>query len=383
MMNFEKFRRTGELSDVTIIVDKTEFPLHTFPLFTKSDYFKQAISSTHPPYIIRLDNEFPGGAHIFSQLADYFYSIPIEIDEKNLVALRSAACFIRCEDLNRLIEQRFDEILCQTRRKSDLSCLLILLEQSTGEYEQWAKQTNIIDRCLAAIVENLAHGTGLQLTKTDREILVHLPLQWIIELIDICPKESKLAILPFVKHYLTMNVLECGQQQQPSAFTPVGKLVHQSNKSDNEKRLIIDEIVKTLGETFEQYPLIWMNTVYEKAVELKCETESILLSYITQTILDSNEFDNGLDNIPDDVMTRLLERLSKHKNEQIKDPQLLTKLSTLIDSYVQQLRQRGTLTSEQFVKLASCIPKENRNSHDSLLLALDQILKNGCCCLSF
>ena len=49
----------------------------------------------------------------------------------------------------------------------------------------------------------------------------------------------------------------------------------------------------------------------------------------------------------------------------------------MIDSYVQQLRQRGTLTSEQFVKLASCIPKENRSSHDSLLLALDDILKDG------
>ncbi len=49
----------------------------------------------------------------------------------------------------------------------------------------------------------------------------------------------------------------------------------------------------------------------------------------------------------------------------------------MIDSYVEQLRQRGGLTSEQFVKLASCIPKENRNSHDRLLLALDEILKDG------
>ncbi|CAF4557589.1 unnamed protein product, partial [Rotaria magnacalcarata] len=51
-------------------------------------------------------------------------------------------------------------------------------------------------------------------------------------------------------------------------------------------------------------------------------------------------------------------------------------LSLFVDSYVEQLRQRGTLTSENFVKLASCVPKEQRNSHDSLLLALDDILKN-------
>jgi hypothetical protein len=35
------------------------------------------------------------------------------------------------------------------------------------------------------------------------------------------------------------------------------------------------------------------------------------------------------------------------------------------------------LTSEQFVQLATCIPKEQRSSHDSLLLALDGILKDG------
>ena len=52
-------------------------------------------------------------------------------------------------------------------------------------------------------------------------------------------------------------------------------------------------------------------------------------------------------------------------------------MSSLIDSYVEQLRQRGALTSEQFLKLASCIPKEQRSSHDNLLLALDEILKDG------
>ena len=78
-MNFEQFRRTGELSDITVIVDKTEFKLHTFPLFTKSRYFKNAVASsaaTTVPYVVRLDNNFPGGAQVFDQLADYFYSLP-------------------------------------------------------------------------------------------------------------------------------------------------------------------------------------------------------------------------------------------------------------------------------------------------------------------
>jgi hypothetical protein len=180
---------------------------------------------------------------------------------------------------------------------------------------------------------------------------------------------------------------------EDSAFTPVTKKDIPIT-SNHEKRRILDEIVPTLGNTLEQLPLAWLNNAYEKSVELKCECESVLSSYITQAILNSSDLDENVENIPDDVMARLLERVSKHKEEHIKDPQLLAKvihfyikilffkinflkLNSLIDSYVEQLRQRGALTSEQFVKLATCIPKEQRRSHDSLLLALNGILKDG------
>jgi hypothetical protein len=325
-MNFENFRHTGELSDITIIVDKTEFKLHTFPLFTKSDYFKKAVASTTPPYIIRLDNNFPGGAEIFNQLADYFYSIPISIDHKNIVPLRSAACFIECDTLGTLLDKRINEILSVARRKYDLGIPLILLEQCTGEYQKWAKQAHIVERCLECIIESLARGAGLQLSRSDREIIVHLPLEWIIELIKICPKESKLAILPLIKHYITIHVLEQNEREYQSAFTPVIKKENIPITTNDEKRAIIDEIVRTLGDAFEQFPLVWLNSVYEKSVELNCETEPILSSYITEVILHSTDLNNGSEDIPDDVMVKLLERVSKHKEDHIKDPQLLEKV---------------------------------------------------------
>ena len=109
---------------------------------------------------------------------------------------------------------------------------------------------------------------GLQLSKSDREIIVRLPLEWIIELIQFCPKESKLAILPFVKHYITVHVLEQNEREHSSAFTPVIKKENQLVTTDHEKRMIIDEIIKTLGDTFEQFPLSWLNSVYEKAVRI-------------------------------------------------------------------------------------------------------------------
>jgi hypothetical protein len=335
-MNYEKFRRTGELSDITVVVDKTEFKLHTFPLFTKSDYFKKAVASstTSAPYVVRLDNNFPGGAEVFNQLADYFYSIPITIDHKNIVSLRSAACFIGCDTLGTILDKRFDEILLIARTKYDLGIPLVLLEQCTGEYQQWAKQVHIVDKCLESIVESLARGAGLQLSKSDREIIVRLPIEWIIELIKLCPTESKLAILPFAKHYVTIHVLDHPQPTQngnenQSAFTPVAKKDDLPVTTDEEKRIILDQVVQALGNTLEQLPLVWLNSAYEKAVEYKCECESVLSSYITQAVLNSGDLNDGMENIPDDVIARLLERVNKDKEEHIKDPHLLARVIRL------------------------------------------------------
>jgi hypothetical protein len=339
-MDFEKFRRTGELSDITVIVDKTEFKLHTFPLFTKSDYFKKAVASSKKsaPFIVRLDNTFPGGAEVFNQLADYFYSIPITIDQKNIVALRSAACFIECDSLATSIDKRFDEILLVARAKYDLGIPLFFLEQCLGEYQQWAKKANIVDKCLQSVIESLVRGASLQINKSDRDIITHLPLEWIIELIKLCPTENKLAVLPVVKHYVTVHVLgenpsqdssttstESGSEHQ-SAFATVSKKESLPIMTNDEKREILNQIIKLLGNTLEQLPLSWLNAVYEKSVELKCDCQSILSSYITQSFLNSSNLDENMENIPDDVIARLLERVSKHKEEHIKDPQLLIKV---------------------------------------------------------
>ncbi|CAF1509909.1 unnamed protein product, partial [Didymodactylos carnosus] len=112
---------------------------------------------------------------------------------------------------------------------------------------------------------------------------------------------------------------------------------------------------------------------HQQAKELNCECEETLSKWITCTLLCSA--DEDINNIPEETMAHLLEEVGKHR-DQVKDPIMLQKLSRLVDSYAENLRGKGILTSENFVKLASYVPKEQRNSYDSLLLALDNILKN-------
>lgn len=338
-MDFEKFRRTAELSDVTVLVGKIEFKLHKFPLFTKSDYFKRAITSASAPYVIRLEDNFPGGAEVFERLADYFYSMPIDIDRKNIVSLRSAACFLECETLNALLDKYLDEMILEARAKEDLSIPLALLARCIGEYRSWAKKTQVVDKCLGCATEILTIRAGLPLNRPDQEAIIYLPLEWIIELIHLCQTENKWSIIPLVKYYITTHVLEQNQLQQTailssernqeehqSAFTPVTKKEYMPSTTVDEKRTIIEEIVDALGHALEQYPVFWLNLVYEKAVELNCKNESIILSCLIHAILNSASLNDCMENIPVDTTVKLLECICKHKEDHIKDTHLLEKV---------------------------------------------------------
>ena len=57
-MDFSELLSTGELSDVVVIVDEKEFKLHKFPLFIKSDYFRDLARSVTDRIEL---SDFPGG----------------------------------------------------------------------------------------------------------------------------------------------------------------------------------------------------------------------------------------------------------------------------------------------------------------------------------
>ena len=328
-MNFDKFRHTGELSDITVIVEQREFKLHTFPLFIKSNYFKKFLASTEKisPFHIDIGENFPGGAQTFDIVADYLYSMEITIDQNNVIPLGLAARFIECDELSELVEKNFDDFLMLEREKNDLNLTFTFLKQCLLIQKQLAEQTSMVEKCLETIVEIFMNGVGLSLTTTDRTNLTNLPLEWLIKLIELCPNENKLAILPAVKHYLTARVLGFNEGvDQSNVFIPISQEETHQISTDQEKRMVIDEIVKVLGNEVEQMPLIWLNSVYEKALELNCECTPILISTLAQALLNSNDLDNCLEKIPDDVMTQLLQRIHQNKDGQIKDPELLAKV---------------------------------------------------------
>ncbi|CAL8084551.1 unnamed protein product [Calicophoron daubneyi] len=99
-MDPKQLRETGELSDFTVYVGKQRFKLHKFPLYTKSEYFKEAATSSP---VCEL-SDFPGGPKNFAIIADFCYGKDIELIPNNVVNLNFGAAILRMTGKENLLE---------------------------------------------------------------------------------------------------------------------------------------------------------------------------------------------------------------------------------------------------------------------------------------
>ena len=95
-MDMSRYRDSGELSDVTIIVEDKEFHLHKFPLYIHSEFFKAKSGGQQEAKNNRIELEqFPGGSETFQTVADFCYSKPAPVTSDNACVLRCAAEFLQ------------------------------------------------------------------------------------------------------------------------------------------------------------------------------------------------------------------------------------------------------------------------------------------------
>ena len=156
-MDFSKFRDTGELSDISVQVEDTDFKLHKFPLYIKSDFFRALARSSR----VDKDKEqinlahFPGGASSFAEVANYCYNIKINITMDNVCRLRCAAEFLQMNspgNLASLTDRFLQDTLTSAKlaHKFDTIINLVLQCSDLGDI---AEQAGVVEKCINAIVD--------------------------------------------------------------------------------------------------------------------------------------------------------------------------------------------------------------------------------------
>ena len=236
-MDFKQFRDTGELSDISVTVSGKTFKLHKFPLYIRSEYFKELFQGGDHGGSVEL-KDFPGGADIFNLVADFCYNIDVDITRDNVCQLRCAAEYLQMKSPGNLADRAdrcLDDFLASSRLNRSVNDITDLMVKSF-ELNDISEQAGVIDRCNGALVESWlkpsSKFTSLSKSQENQNLdqLSHLPLNWFVKTITSAQEKSvnTRIIVAAVERYITKSL-----QRASNGSTPVSDGKQDNNETMN------------------------------------------------------------------------------------------------------------------------------------------------------
>ena len=213
----------GELSDIKVIVDGEEFQLHRFPLYTRSDFFLKEFAKLGIQQVVSLD-DFPGGAPIFTIIADFCYNISVNITIDNVVGLRCGAKYLEMYGSGNLYERTglmIEQIASDTRHGRSLEKLLTLIT-SIPAYDFYDTTEQTMELCVAALVHHwnkYQYGTTSLHEVSSPEIqklFFDMEFEFFIKLMQACKDrlENDQVLSVLVSEYI-LHILENDPANKP------------------------------------------------------------------------------------------------------------------------------------------------------------------------
>ena len=422
-MDFSKFRQTGDLSDLTVVVDGTEFKLHKFPLFAKSDYFCGLARAGTTDKKVDLEG-FPGGPQIFSFVADFCYNMPVDFTKNNVVYLRCAAEYLRMNGIDNLAEisEKFlhDTITSAKMSRSTAGVITLLLYCSAAE--KLAGKAGIVSHCVEALVDcwlkiPTKFSPTFRMPQADTPAddlglknLCSLPSAWFVNILSLGrDKGVKLTELAEMAVKYVSSVLERAdaddtKSRPEQGLTKPGDIqtgtaaddkdpdknnasksslitalsvtritdpaLKDSNKEDPGK--ILDAVLMTLPEEAYSGPFMtteWLTKVLRVATARGCTCRRFLVKIASEMLNTLSPEELCI------ISPSVLHDIVAESSGQ--DGVNAETAAKLVDTYMSEMARKGVLTAETFKLLASAAPTDSRTNHDKIYDALEYILKSG------
>ncbi|KAH3787137.1 uncharacterized protein LOC127841274 [Dreissena polymorpha] len=406
-MNFSKFRQTGELSDITVVVDDTEFKLHKFPLYAKSDFFC-ALAKSPGTDCNRVElKEFPGGPEAFAVVADFCYNMKVDLTKTNVVHIRCAAEVLQMTGSGNLSEVS-DKFLQDTitsakmsRSTSAIASLLISCMTATAV----AEKADIVSACCDALVDCWSKPPTKFSTpsvskkgsneKSDESVwvLLGLPVPWLVKLLALARvKGSKSGVTvelatKYVNLFIDKSDAEDKMYDSKKGDTSDTKpakgargaqqevdLVKDArqgmkSKKKNESGKVLDAIISEMPEESFSDPSIttdWITKVLKFATAHGCKCRPVLVR-IAGERLNSLSADDLCIISPSVLKDIVSESCNGDATQGLKACQLM-------ENYMNEMARKGVLTAETYKTLVTSGPADARKSHDSLYGILEYVL---------
>ena len=369
-----EFRSSGELSDICVTVDKTEFHLHKFPLFLNSLFFRAlcrcGMMDEHKVTL----SQFPGGAKTFALIADYCYGLEIDIDSRNVVELRCAAEFLQMTSQGNLASHTTTALERILQPPSESSIVDII--SSACLCGETAIQTDIIPLCFDALIRQMKRKMKGTLSEDISEALTKLPVEWFVGFV-IRARDASVAvsgITSLVARYLEGMVRENrGSIQEHLQHGGLRREVDDTGGDDDVATAedfgeIMDAILLELPEKASLSQALdseLLCLLFTLAQQLKCKCEGMLLAAICDNLgAIPREI---LVTMPTNSVVTIAER-SVHNNDV--PP---TTLCNTVDKYLWERTKLKQITLEEFEAVFRAIPKAYRPQHDSVLLIAEEL----------
>uniref|UniRef100_A0A1I8FJK2 NPH3 domain-containing protein n=1 Tax=Macrostomum lignano TaxID=282301 RepID=A0A1I8FJK2_9PLAT len=308
-----KYRDSGELSDVTIVVEGEE---------------------------LQAAQNFLRGAACFKVIADFCYNKKIDISLENVAQLSAT----------------FDDIIRSAQMSRSLSPIVDLISR-TACLGPAAEEAKIAERCFGRSHgrsgQNLAESTPWSWIDCWR-----LPLDWFERLAKSCGSEGERQLRPLAE--LATRYLH-RQQQQNEPKEPTGEVLDRVIGSLPEPTPLAEVIS---GDWIRLRPC-WPASSTAASAGRGCS--SSLATCCTGSVRRSSK------QMPSPVLWR---HRQQHRGCHGRDAGASGEaqvLSGVIDNHLLDLARAGSLTAEEFAN----VPADYRASHDTLYEAAETLLTAG------
>lgn len=415
-MDFSKFRQSGDLSDLTVVVGDESYRLHKFPLFARSEFFC-TVARNSPDRTNRVElPDFPGGKETFEAVADFCYNIQIDVTKDNVVEMRCAAHFLQMTgegNLSDLTEKFFHDAITSAKltRSSEAVTELLQHSVSTGAM---AERVGIVDECIDALLEcwlrpttmfiSPSHSPRHPHSNSDRKskrvaTLTELPDQWFVNLLSKGKaKGVDSSHLVVAAHAYLVAAMD-GNQPAPSECKASEKTDEEEaekedasdrhtdandenpSPSSTESEATNKKMAKLLDMVLLELPSDvslanhvtpdWVIRCLKIATAHNCKCTAMLIRAAGELFktLSPDELCSMSPVVIHDIIS---ESLSLKPDEDV-----YASSCALLDLYLQILTDNTQLRSDTFKLLAAAVPAEHRESDDQLYIALEFVLKSG------
>ncbi|XP_077992908.1 uncharacterized protein LOC144446936 [Glandiceps talaboti] len=366
-MEFKAFRQSGELSDITVIVNKRRFQLHKFPLYAKSDFFKALARSAMVDKDVVELKDFPGDDVTFSLIADFCYNMDIEVSPKNVAQLRCAAEYLQMTTPGNLVAQT-DEYLQDVLFTSRFTSLdpVVQVFKSCCALGPLAEQANITGKCIKTFLDVWATPDD-KYTKKAKDAtsdnvldnLVDIPLYYFMQLlISARDQDIPKAILATIANKYLSGILQSDAQSTMDA---------------DDVSVVFDSIVLELPNPVEILRGVattqWVIDILNMAWRVQCKSLSTLLQLASRMI--GNFAVRELTQMTPDLLSELVQYAL---SVEMCIPDVIC---DVIDRYLYEIASAKTLSVETFVTMATLPPVDFRSSHDLLFQVVELLFKSG------